>query len=410
MRRLALALLVAAGLLAAPAAEAQPTPDSVLQSSLARAMRGAGRSSGAYVLDATSGKALFRARSSTPRILASNAKLFTSSAVLAKLGTGGTLATTLESNGTVDAATGTLTGDVYLHGGGDPTFGTRAYVRRFYGGNGATVEALADALAATGVTQIRGRIVGDESRFDSLRGVPSSHFGLSSDVGPLSALALNEGRASGGNPPLFTARRLTSALESGRIRVTRSASTGVAPPDARTLASVSSPTAAELVKLMNKPSDNFFAETLLKDLAAADGGRGTTLGGAARATAFARSLGARVRMNDGSGLSRADRASPRQVVKLLDAMRPRPEFLALLDSLPIAGLDGTLDHRLRHGPAHRRCQAKTGTLSNVSTLSGYCSSRGGDLIEFSILMNAVGVTGARRIQDRMATAMAAYDG
>jgi D-alanyl-D-alanine carboxypeptidase/D-alanyl-D-alanine-endopeptidase (penicillin-binding protein 4) len=98
------------------------------------------------------------------------------------------------------------------------------------------------------------------------------------------------------------------------------------------------------------------------------------------------------------------------VVKLLDRMRTRPEFQALIDSLPIAGLDGTLDHRLRHGPARRRCRAKTGTLSNVSTLSGYCGTRGGRLIEFSILMNAVGVTGARRLQDRMADAIAGYAG
>jgi serine-type D-Ala-D-Ala carboxypeptidase/endopeptidase (penicillin-binding protein 4) len=65
---------------------------------------------------------------------------------------------------------------------------------------------------------------------------------------------------------------------------------------------------------------------------------------------------------------------------------------------------------MRHTAARGRCRAKTGTLSNVSTLSGYCKSRSGDLIEFSLLMNRTGVLGAHNVQDRMANAMAAFSG
>jgi D-alanyl-D-alanine carboxypeptidase/D-alanyl-D-alanine-endopeptidase (penicillin-binding protein 4) len=149
---------------------------------------------------------------------------------------------------------------------------------------------------------------------------------------------------------------------------------------------------------------------LLKDLAVAGGNLGTTTTGAQAAAAFAKRLGTGVSMNDGSGLSRADRASPRQVVKLLDKMRNRTEFDALYAALPIAGKDGTLDDRMRHTAARGRCRAKTGTLSNVSTLSGYCKARSGDLIEFSLLMNSTGVTSAHKVQDRMAAVMAAFTG
>jgi serine-type D-Ala-D-Ala carboxypeptidase/endopeptidase (penicillin-binding protein 4) len=73
----------------------------------------------------------------------------------------------------------------------------------------------------------------------------------------------------------------------------------------------------------------------------------------------------------------------------------------------LAGRDGTLKKRMRSGPARGRCRAKTGTLSNVSTLSGYCSARSGDMYAFSILMNNVYTSGAKVLQDRMAQAIAA---
>jgi serine-type D-Ala-D-Ala carboxypeptidase/endopeptidase (penicillin-binding protein 4) len=88
-------------------------------------------------------------------------------------------------------------------------------------------------------------------------------------------------------------------------------------------------------------------------------------------------------------------------------MQRRVEFTAFYNSLPVAGRDGTLDTRMRHGAAHNRCHAKTGSLSNVSALSGYCTARSGDVYVFSILMNRVNVSGARAIQDRMANAIAA---
>jgi hypothetical protein len=178
------------------------------------------------------------------------------------------------------------------------------------------------------------------------------------------------------------------------------------------LAAVESPPLSTLLKMQNKESDNFFAETMLKDLGASSGSTGTTARGAAAAVRYAKRLGAHVRMVDGSGLDRRDQAAPKEVVDLLEGERKRnaDEFNALLNSLPIAGRDGTLVNRMRHGSARGRCHAKTGTLSDVSALSGYCFSRGGDVIEFSLLMNRANVLSAHRAQDRMTNTIAAYTG
>jgi D-alanyl-D-alanine carboxypeptidase/D-alanyl-D-alanine-endopeptidase (penicillin-binding protein 4) len=113
---------------------------------------------------------------------------------------------------------------------------------------------------------------------------------------------------------------------------------------------------------------------------------------------------------DGSGLSRSNRASPEQVALMLDRLRERPSFAAFFDSLPVAGREGTLSERMTDGPARDRCRAKTGSLTGVSALSGYCESVGGDLIVFSFLMERKDVPGARRLQDRMVEALARYAG
>jgi D-alanyl-D-alanine carboxypeptidase/D-alanyl-D-alanine-endopeptidase (penicillin-binding protein 4) len=115
-------------------------------------------------------------------------------------------------------------------------------------------------------------------------------------------------------------------------------------------------------------------------------------------------------MIDGSGLDRGDRASPQDVVKLLLSERKRPEFPALLASLPIAGVDGTIRDRMRTGPAKRNCRAKTGSLIGVSALSGFCTTRSGRTVAFSFLMNGISVSYARRLQDRMAQALAGWTG
>lgn len=409
MRRL---VTLACLLLAAFPASAAAQGSSALQRSLNATMRPAGGSSGAQVVDTANGRVLYQLRSTTPRVLASNTKLFTTAAALGRFGATATLDTRVLASG---VSSGTVNGSLYLRGGGDPTFGSAAFTRRAYG-TGATVEALAAAVRAAGVTRVSGGVVGDESLFDSRRGGPSSGYRASIYVGPLSALAFNRGLASPSgrsfqsSPPAFAAAQLTAALKRAGVAVSGRARAGRAPSGATEVAKVSSPTLARLIALTNKPSDNFAAEELLKGLAARAGGVGTTASGARSAAAFARGLGAAARLADGSGLSRGNAASPRSVTRLLVRTRAGAQGQVFFDSLAVAGRDGTLAHRMQSGPARGNCRGKTGTLSGVSALSGYCRTRSGKTLAFSILMNGVSPVGARRLQDRMAQAIAGYSG
>jgi serine-type D-Ala-D-Ala carboxypeptidase/endopeptidase (penicillin-binding protein 4) len=379
-----------------------------LNSSLRGQMHGAGRYSGALVVDASTGKTLFSWRASTPRVLASNTKLFTTSAALARFGVGGTFQTQVLSNTPV-SPDGVIKGDLWLRGGGDPAFGTLAYVRKHYGPTAGSVEYLVDALSQLGVTAVRGGVHGDESEFDAIRGVHDSGYATSPWVGPLSALTLNhgyDGNRFQSSPATFASDILRKTLKADDITPGHAAAAEPAPADAQVLASVQSPPMSTLVQLTNKESDNFFAETLLKDIGYAASGVGSTAAGVRAVANYATRAGARVALVDGSGLDHGDRASPRSVVRLLMYEHSRPEFQALYNSLPVAGVDGTIYNRMRSGPAHRNCHAKTGSLIGVSALSGYCTTVSGHTLAFSFLMNGLSVGYARRIQDRMTEAVA----
>ena len=410
IRRLLVSLLAAA-LLALVPASASASPESGLQRSLTRVMRASWAASGAYVADAQTGRRLFSWSAATPRILASNTKLFTAGAALARRGPEGTIPTRVLIGGALDLD-GVVDGDLYLRGGGDPAFGSSKYVRSAYGtGSRATMEVLAEELYDAGLRLVRGSIVGDESLFDSLRGGPTGGWGADGEVtGPLTALVYNHGLMTNGrfqpNPPVYAAARLTDALRKLGVKVRKSAARGRAPDDAIELARVESLPMSRLAQLTAVPSDNYFAETLAKWV-----GGGTTTAGTRAIVRFARSRGARIKLADGSGLSRADRAAPQEVVDFLVNERSQDEYRAFYAALPIAGVNGTLYDRMRSGPAHHRCRAKTGTLIGVSTLSGYCRSHGGHQIAFSILMNGVtNVYRAHYLQDKMAQAIASYAG
>jgi serine-type D-Ala-D-Ala carboxypeptidase/endopeptidase (penicillin-binding protein 4) len=396
--------------LALPAA-ALASPESGLRKSLARVMSKAGSSSSAFVRDAESGDRLFAWRHTRPRILASNSKLFTVGAALAHYGPDGTLVTRVSSRGHIDPVTGELRGNLFLVGGGDVTFGSHSYVKSEYGGGSPTVENLAEKLYKAGLRKVSGRVLGDESLFDSRRSGPAEGYAASAEVGgPLTALVYNHGLMSNGyfqrNPPEFAAARLAGALKKLGVKIGGASKSRHAPADAEELAHVRSLPMSRIAQLTLLPSDNFFAELLAKGL-----GDGTTAGGSDVVESYARRRHATVHLSDGSGLSRADQAAPQEVVQYLDHEMDAPEFDTLWSALPIAGVNGTLADRMRSGPAHHHCRAKTGTLYGVSALSGYCDSRGGSRLIFSILMNGQGSDDyAHSLQDRMAQSMANYKG
>ena len=234
-------------------------------------------------------------------------------------------------------------------------------------------------------------------------------------MGPLSGLAYNRGLASESgrgyqaNPPAFAAARLDSALaQAGHLRARRARGRARPPRRRGCWPRVQSPTMARLAALTNKPSDNFFAEMLVKALADQTG-TGTTRRGARLAAAFARRIGGRpAGLADGSGLSRGNRASPYRVAKLLLAMRTRDEFDPFFASLSIAGRDGTLRPRMRGGagarPLPRARPARCRTSPPCRATAAPARARP---TSFSILMNSVNPFGARAVQDRMLHAIAA---
>lgn len=387
-----------------------------LDRSLAGGMRQAGAYSGAEVVDLTSGATLYSDRASTRRLPASVQKLYTTTTALSLFGPNAQLTTSLLGVGHTDA--GTFTGTLYLRGGGDPTFGSATFDDGAYGtGVGATVQQLAANLRRAGITAVNGRLIADSSIFDNDRGTPATGNQPSIYVeGELSGLDYDRGWAN----PEGTVYYKHPAIEAGQqfVRAMRAAgiqiaaktpvTAGLTPADARRLAAVSSPTIAQLIGLTNAPSDNFFAETLLKDIGARFGTGGTTAAGAAVVRSqVATAFDVHPRFVDGSGLSRSDRTTPAEVVKLLSVESGNAPFTR---SLAVAGETGTLIDEMNGTYAQGRCRGKTGTLSDVSNLVGYCTARNGDTLAFALLMNGVIPDAAHPIQDRMVLAIARYDG
>jgi D-alanyl-D-alanine carboxypeptidase/D-alanyl-D-alanine-endopeptidase (penicillin-binding protein 4) len=364
-------------------------------------MAHAGAYSGAYVVDLDSGRALYSKRATIPRIPASVEKLYTSATALQRFGPTGVLATSALAAVAPDELGG-IDGNLYLRGAGDPTF------------DATDARRLAGRLVDAGITLISGRVIGDETFFDGLRGPPSSSFATSFYVGPLSALTFNRGFTAKNrfqsSPPKYAAQALTKALRQRGVSVGRAARTGATPEAALPLASVDSPTIAQIITSMNVPSDNFTAETLIKTLGATYRGDGSTASGAGVVRSTVAQMGVRTHAVDGSGLSRSNRTSPKAVVSLLTAMDESELAVPFEGSLPVAGRTGTLRDRMRHSAARDDCQAKTGTLSNVSALAGYCRTRDGGRVAFAFLMNYVYPWAAQRLQDNMASALARYDG
>jgi D-alanyl-D-alanine carboxypeptidase/D-alanyl-D-alanine-endopeptidase (penicillin-binding protein 4) len=400
--------LLALVALVAPAL-AQPSPADAaisraqIASSLAARLAPVSYGTSAWVVDADSEDELYALNADRKRSPASVQKLFTSATALDRLGEQHRFRTIVAAN-TAPDLDGVLKGSLYLKGAGDPSFGTSALGR------------LASRLRDAQLSDVTGRVLGDESYFDSRRGLPAANFRLSTWVGPLSALAFNEGTLYGFGrgfqltPPLFVAQRLRKALAARGVDVARAARIGLTPLEAVELASVRSAPLSALVKHMNQASDNFYAETLLKALGAGFAGAGSTSAGASVVRRFEREIGVSTRVLDGSGLSRGDAASARAVGKLLLRVRERPWFQSFYRSLPVAGRTGTLHDRMRRTAARGACRAKTGTLIGVSALAGYCRSRRGHRIVFALLMNGVGLTSAHAAQDRVAAALARYAG
>jgi serine-type D-Ala-D-Ala carboxypeptidase/endopeptidase (penicillin-binding protein 4) len=235
----------AAAIASTPAnAGAAPIARSALAGQLSHELTIAGPQSGAYVFDLTTATPLFGERAESPRPPASVEKLYTATAALELMGPETTFSTTVLGTGH-PGANGRWEGSLYLHGGGDPTFGSASFVSAHYGGQGTTVTKLAALVKAAGIREVTGGVNGDESWFDSLRGEPASGYAFDTDLeGDLSGLAFNRGETgsqSGAHAPAaYAALRLRGALRAEGI-VVHGGAAAVAPPGATMVATEVSP-------------------------------------------------------------------------------------------------------------------------------------------------------------------------
>jgi serine-type D-Ala-D-Ala carboxypeptidase/endopeptidase (penicillin-binding protein 4) len=399
MPRRLVGLLVLAALSTPVVAGAQQTP---LQAQLAKALRVphvAPARSAAVALDLATGSVLFNQNAGLALAPASNEKLPLTFAALVTLGPTYRIETDVFGEGEQDGTT--FDGTLVLRGGGDPTLST------------AGLRSLAAQVRAYGIRRVTGGIVADESYFDSRRmvaGWKSSFFIRESP--PLSALVVNRarvGRYLTRTPALSAATAFRTALQAAGVAVDGAVRLGQVGEYSIPIAQMESPSLATIVRFMDRESDNFTAELLLKQLGAVALERGTSAAGASVVMQTLAEAGvpmAGVRIVDGSGLSRLDRLTANAVAAILKAAYADPMIkAAFVASLPVAGVNGTLADRFRKPPARGRVLAKTGTTSDASALSGYVSTR----YVFAVLQNGhpLSYWWARRAQDRFVEVLAA---
>ena len=389
------AALVATGSVATETRAASPELTRALGQALA-AQDIDPRRTAALAVDLETGEVVFRANSALGLMPASAQKLAISFAALRLLGPGFRFRTEVVASGELDGKA--WNGDLALVGYGDPSLGPK------------DIDALARDVAALGIRRVTGRVLGDERHFDTRRDAPGwkpSYVGLESR--PLSALSVAEIEFHGANgSAAAAARALTAALERRGVSVAGTAGAGRAPADGLPLAlDVSEPLVA-IVRHMNRESDNFIAEMVLKELGASVTRNGSTAAGARVARAELATAGvplAGVRIGDGSGLSLRDRLTAKALVRILrGGARDASIRDAFLTSLSVAGVSGTLEKRLGRRPTRGRVIAKTGTTNTASALAGFVRRR----YVFAILQNGPPIPywSARAAQDRFVTILA----
>jgi D-alanyl-D-alanine carboxypeptidase/D-alanyl-D-alanine-endopeptidase (penicillin-binding protein 4) len=395
-RRLLVA--VVACFLAAPVAQATaPTLPLRLERALT-VPHVAAEASAAIAIDLETFEVVYERNADLSLLPASNEKLAVTFAALRELGPSYRFRTEVLGVGYQDGEV--WNGDLVLKGFGDPTLSSLQLTR------------LAAQLRELGIRRVTGRVLGDETWFDSRRMVAGwLPWFYVNESPPLSALAIDRDRYHGlvGKiPPLSAAARFQELLHARGI-VAGDPGTGRAPPGSFSLAVVYSDPLPDILAAMDIASDNYTAELLLKTLGAELGGAGTSAAGAAVVMRSLRESGVPlggVRVVDGSGLSRSDRLTARALTAILVAAFTDPDLREpLWEALPIAGVNGTLEDRLRLRPARGAVRAKTGTTSRASALSGYVRDR----YAFAVLQNGrpVSTYWARTAQDRFVQALAA---
>lgn len=346
------------------------------------------------------GRPVFEHQPETDLIPASTVKLATATAAVELLGADFRYITEVRAT----ARSGAVVSDLWFVGSGDPILATADFAA-VAGPLGTprlatSLEALADAVVAAGVTRVTGSVVGDESRYDKQRYVPTWNpsYATTPEIGPQSALTVNDGFTPLPNPrpstaPATTAAAVLTALLVERgVSVAGPAGEGTTPPEAVGLARVESPPMAEILTALVANSSNLTAELVTKELGVRFGDGGTTGAGTAVTVRTLAEIGLPTEdlvMIDGSGLDRGNRLDCVLLQAILARLDPADPADALARSMAVAGVQGTMARRLVGTDAAGKVAAKTGSLEGVVGLSGFAPSLDGQVLRFSLVANGL---------------------
>jgi len=326
-------------------------------------------------------------------IPASNTKLFTTATALEIMGGTYTLSTQILTDDN-DLTDGKIDGNIYIKGLGNSTF------------TAEDLTGMASGLQELGIKAITGDVIGDDTFFDDIytRDDWIKDENANVKLAPISALVIDRNKTrvrkkrrgrlrtytvNVTNPPLFAAEKLLEKLNELDIEVEGAAVKGETPLTAQLLLEETIEL-RELIKMINKNSNNFLAECLFKTIGAiASGKQGNSFYSTQAILTFIEDNGIYsegTSIVDGSGISRFDQITVGAIVGLLERMYfDIKNFDDYYNSLSIAGEDGTLNARMYNTSAENNFRGKTGTLNGVSSLSGYLATAGGDDLIISII-------------------------
>ena len=337
---------------------------------------------GLMVYDLSADSAIYRYGSRQTLRPASTMKLLTSITALDVLGSRYDYRTYLYYKGTISDHT--LTGDVWLVGGMDPLF------------DDTDMQVFVQTLRRLNVDTIRGRIVTDLSFKEDLE--YGEGWCWDDDNNVLTPLLISGKNAIKREQARMEFRygftdRFVDALEASGAVVEAPRTSDRLPKDALLISSRSH-RLTEVLEPMMKESDNLYAESMFFQIAASMGKRPAT---AAHARQLIKSTVARAgvrdvpyKIADGSGLSLYNYVTPELMVGMLRYAYVKRDIMAVLyPTLPIAGVDGTLKKRMKGGAAEGNVHAKTGTLTGVSSLAGYCRAANQRLLAFCIINQGI---------------------
>jgi serine-type D-Ala-D-Ala carboxypeptidase/endopeptidase (penicillin-binding protein 4) len=344
-------------------------------------------------------------------IPASNTKLFTTAAALELMGGNHLLSTKLLGDDD-DLSDGILDGNIYIKGFGNPTFTTE------------DLEQMVNELYQSGLRKITGNVVGDDTFFDNIysRDDWISEERANVKLPPISALVIDRNRTivtrkhkgkyrnyfvDVENPPLFAAKKLKEKLISYGVEVTGNPISSQSGESAKPLLE-SSIELRELLRVINKNSDNFYAECLFKTLGSASSGQqGNSFFSTQAILNYIEDnsiFSTGTKIVDGSGISRFDQVTAGTLVGLLEKVYfSIKQFDDFYNSLSVAGVDGTLRKRMIGTHAENNFRGKTGTLNGVSSLAGYVTTADDDDIIVCMMFEFTqgGANKYKNIQDRI---------